>query len=235
MPIAVADFSQCQKISLALLNAGPDDFSFSVNVGDERFGTIGGASDQVKEALHAADEQVYLAIAETDGHWARPDLMDWSALINHLEEIPSRIGAIGDVQILPWVGGTYVAGKPASTREIEMWRANDGNAFGSLAHNASGNLLGGRYAIQDSVMHLTGYRAAVKIIGPYTVSASVLQSPAIYQAVVWVGALALLFPKEGSWLAKASFMAGQQQRMLAQIRGNQQIAPALEQYQEAKG
>lgn len=230
----LVDIIQCQKICLALLNAGPDDFSFSVNVGDERFGAIGAPSSSVIEAILGSDEQVYLAIAETEGHWARPNLMDWSAAIAHLDEIPSHIGSTGDVQILPSVGSTYVAGKRASVEKIEMWRANSDNAFGSLAHNAVGNSLGGRYTIRDNVMHLTGYIAAVKIVPPYTRTAA-CQSPAIYQVAVWVGALAMLFPREGSWLAKASFMAQQQARMLGQIRGNAMVAPVLEQYEEARG
>lgn len=231
--MAVVDFVQCQKMCLALLNAGPDDFSFSVNVGDERFGTLGAASDQVKEAILAADEQVVLAILETEGHWARPDFVDWSALLNHLDEIPAHVGATGDVQILPWVGGTYVGGKSASVEEIELWRLNTNGAFGSLAHNASGNVIGGRYTIRDEVMHLTGYRAAVKI-ATYA-RTSVCQAPAIYQLTVWATALTYLFPKEGSWLQKAAFLAGQVANQMAAIRGNLQVAPALEQYQEAKG
>jgi hypothetical protein len=218
---------------LALLNAGPDDFSFSVNVGDEEFGTIGAPSDQVKEAILASDEEVYLAIAETEGHWARPSLMDWSALLDHLDEIPDHIGSTGDVQILPWVGGTYVGGKQASVQEIELWRRNDNNAFGSLAHNGSGNSLGGRCTIRDGVIHLTGYRAAVKIIPPFARSSSACQSPNIYQTAVWVGALAKTFPKIN--LSKAAFMSGQQVRMLNEIRGNLKVAPVLEQYEGAKG
>jgi hypothetical protein len=231
--MAVVDFTQCQKICLALLNAGPDDFSFSVNVGDERFGGLGAASDQVKEAIQAWDEQVVLAILETEGHWARPDYVDWSALLDHLAEIPTHVGATGDVQILPAVGATYVAGKEASVQEIELWRLNTNNAFGSLAHNALGNSLGGRFTIRDNVIHLTGYRAAVKI-GTYT-RTSVCQAPAIYQLVVWAGALTMLFPKEGLWLQKAAFLLGQAQRMLGEIRGNLAVAPALEQYEGAKG
>lgn len=232
---AVADFTQCQKIVTALLNAGPDDFSFSVNVGDERFGTIGAASDQVKEAIYAADEQVFAAIAETEGHWARPDLMDWSSLLDHLDEIPAHIGKTGDVQILTAVASVYVGAQPATVAEIREWRRADNNSFGALGHQTAGNALAGYSEIRDNVIHFTGYRAAVKIVGPYTRGSSVLQSPSIYQVIVWVGALALLFPKEGSWLAKGSFMVGQQLRMLNDIRGLREIAPALEQYKEEKG
>lgn len=233
MALTVVDFVQCQKIVLALLNAGPDDFSFSVNVGDEEFGTIGAVSDQAKEAILASDEEVYLAIAETEGHWARPSLMDWSSLLDHLDELPDKLGEPGDVQILPWVGATYVGGKQASVQEIELWRRNDNGAFGSLAHNASGNSLGGRFTIRDGVIHLTGYRAAVKIVSPYVRNASACQSPNIYQAAVWVGALAKTFPKIS--LTKAAFMSSQQARMLSEIRGNLKVASVLEQYEEAKG
>ncbi|SRR6266567_8629004 len=231
----VTDFVTCQKIILALLDAGPDDFSFSVNVGDEQYGAIGAASDQVKEAIFGADEQVYLAIAETLGHWARPDLMDWSALLDHLVELPMHIGATGDVQILPWVASSYVAGKPATVEEIEQWRSNDNNAFGSLAHNASGNSLGGYYCIRDDVFHLTGYRGAIQIVSPYTRSASLCQSPSLYQNAVWAGAAATMFAKQLNGLAKATFLAGEFRRMLAEIRGNLQAAPALEQFAEVKG
>src|ERR1700682_3785840 len=111
MPV---DFVQCQKQVLALLNAGPDDFSFSGNVGDERFGTIGAASEQVKEAILAADEQVVLAILETEGHWARPDFIDWCAPLAYLDEIPIHVGATGAVEISVSSAGVIVPGTPAT-------------------------------------------------------------------------------------------------------------------------
>lgn len=229
----VVDFVQCQKIVLALLDAGPDDFSFSVNVGDERFGALGSPSDQVKEALQSWDERVYVAIAETIGHWARPALMDWSSLLAHLDEIPDHIGDVGDVQILPAVGETYVAGQPASVAEIREWRRSKDGAFGSLAHNAVKNAIGGYFEIRDNVIHFTGHQAAVKIISPYVRNSNACQSPRVYQIVVWVGALSLLFAK--LQLAKASFLAVQAERMIAEIRGNLTVAPVLEQYKEARG
>jgi hypothetical protein len=48
-------------------------------------------------------------------------------------------------------------------------------------------------------------------------------------------ALTYLFPKEGSWLQKAAFLAGQVANQIASIRGNLAVAPSLEQYQEVKG
>src|SRR6266540_3238721 len=126
--MALTDFVQCQKILLALANAGPDDFSFSVNVGDERLGTLGAPSDQVKEAIQGADEQVYLAIAETEGHWARPDLMVWSAALNHLDQFP-HIGSICDIKILPDAAGPAISGEPATVAEIREWRRASNNAF----------------------------------------------------------------------------------------------------------
>src|SRR6266568_8376848 len=112
--LPVVDFTQSQKMVLALGNAGPDDLAWSVNVGDERLGQIGSPSDQAKEAILIADEGIILAGLAAEGWFGRPDFMDWSALLDHLTELPSHYGATGDVQILPWVGSTYVAGKPAS-------------------------------------------------------------------------------------------------------------------------
>jgi hypothetical protein len=231
--MAVVDFTQCQKICLALLNAGPDDYSFSVNVGDERFGTLGAASDQVKEAILAADEQVVLAILETEGHWARPDYVDWSGQLDYLDEIPTHVGKTGQVEILVSNGGAYVPGVPATIEEIRMWRGADSSSFGSKAHNASGSAVAGYFAIRDNVVQFTGYRLAVKL-GTYT-RTSVCQAPAIYQLTVWAMALTYLFPKEGSWLQKAAFLAGQVANQMAAIRGNLVVAPELESYEEVKG
>lgn len=234
MPLAVVDFTQAQKQVIALLNAGPDDLSYSVNVGDDRFGVEGAASDQIKEAILESDEEIILAGLETDGWFARADFMDWSGLLDHLDELPTRYGSLGAVKIQPWVGGTYIGGKPATVEEIELWRRNTNNAFGSLAHNGSNNSLAGYFAVRDSIVHFTGYRLNVQI-ATYTRNASACQSPAIYQGMVVAGALAKCFAKDGGSLAKAEFYQRQFLQSLVWIREARTIAPLLEQYQEAKG
>jgi hypothetical protein len=231
--MAVTDLTTCQKMVMALTNSGPDDFSWSVNVGDERFGATGAASDQAKEAIFESDEAVVLAILETEGHWARPDFTADSSALAYLDEIPTHIGSTGDVKIVVSNGGVTVPGRPATVEEIFEWRTNLNNAFGSLAHNAVGNAIAGYYSIKDNIAHFTGYTLTLKL-ATFTRTAA-CQSPNIYQNAVVVGALATLFPKEGSWLSKAQFYYAQQQRMLGEIRSNLAVAPVLEQYESVKG
>lgn len=231
--MAVVDFVQCQKQCLAILNAGPDDYSFSTLVGDERFGTLGIPSDQVKEAILAADEQVCLAILETPGHWARPDYVDWSPLLDYLDEVPAHIGATGAVRITVSNGGSLVPGLVSTINEIILWRSNQNGAYGSLQHDAVNNLLAGNYAIRDNIVYFTGAKMAVRI-GTFTRSALVCQAPAIYQLTVWIGALVNLFPKEGSWLQKAAFLSSQLVNQMAAIRGGLAVEPVLDQYEEVK-
>jgi hypothetical protein len=232
MPLAVVDFTTCQKMVLALGNWGPDDLSWSVNVGDETVGVIGAASDQVKEAILQKDEEIILAGLETDGWFARTDFMDWSALLDHLDELPSHYGSPGAVKIQPWVGGTYISATPATPEEIKLWRANANNAFGSLAHNATNSQIAGFFAIRDKIIHLTGYRASV-MLAAFARNSGACQAPAIYQGMVVAGALALVLAK--SFPGKAGFYHQQFLQCLTWIREGKTIAPAIEQYEEVNG
>lgn len=192
---------------------------------------------ELNEGAFESDEDFYVAIAETLGHWARQDLMALSGSIANAGEIP-HIGELGEVLIQVGAAEPYLPGKPAEYEEITRLRANTGvaplNVYGSLAHDAVGSQIGGYFRASEDgdYLYYTGSDAKVKRIPSYTRGTD-LQSPAIFTGPIASRLVARLMAKEGSRSPEmAQIHAAYSQACIDAIRARAKTMPILESFEE---
>lgn len=227
MAFTVANVTTVTKQVLSTLNASS---AWAATSDDDKFVTA-----EVTEAVLEADEQVYLAICETSGHWARVEIMAASTdLTVQGQEIPSHIGDIGEVTI------THVSGdssnklaNPMDRKEIEIYQ-RDTDSILNAAHAASGTLVAGYYdpkALMDGIAYFTGYAMQVRI-ATYTRTA-LCQSPEVYASAIVAGALSTLFTKDGLETELAKYYSMEFDKRLAAIRRDAMSLPEIVQTQKA--
>jgi hypothetical protein len=179
MAFTVADLTTVTKIALATVNASS---AYAATSDDDKFTT-----SEIQEWVFEGDERVYVAIAETVGHYARPDIMTWSAdVTTYLDETPAHLGELGDVQIkYVSTDSAYQLALPMNRKEIEIYR-RDTDSYLNATHAATGTLVAGFYdpeALKDGVCAFTGYALQVRRVASYLRTAA-LQSPSEYAALI---------------------------------------------------
>ncbi len=202
MPFTIANKTGIYEFVLAELNAST---AYAATTDDDKF-----TDGQIAEAVYQADERYFVAIAETKGHWARPDIMNWSADVTaYLDEVAAHTGELGDVRIKYVSTDTgYQLANPLPREEIEIIRRNTDSTF-NAAHNASGTITAGYFdpeALNDGVCAFTGYAMQVRIA--FYVRTASLQSPEAYSSAISAHALANLFATDGLDPQLASYNLG---------------------------
>lgn len=215
MGFTVADLATLKKMGLAVLNASS---SYSASSDDDKF-----TDGEIAEMLFQGDERCYVAITETKGHYARPDIMTWSAdVTTYLDEVPAHLGELGDVQIkYVSTDSVYQLAKPMSRQEIEIYR-RDTDSYLNATHAATGTLTAGYYdpdALRDGICAFTGYAIQVRRVASYVRTAA-LQSPSEYASFILAHFASVAFTKDGLDPELAKYYSGEADKREARVRGN---------------
>lgn len=178
---------------------------------------------EIIEAIFEADQRVCLTIAETMGHWARPDLLILSGSIASGSPIPSHTSVPAEVLVQKVTAGAYLPGARADLQDIANWNANTGTApndvYGTLGPAAAGSALSGYCNVDnDGYLYYTGADAKIRLF-QYT-RTTALQAPNVYEDAVVSGALSTLYLKDGEDVTAANTWGQMYQMTLAAIKGN---------------
>lgn len=226
MAFTIASITNLTKQCLAILNAST---AYAATSDDDKFVTA-----EITEALLEGDERFWIAIAETVGHWARPDIMTESADVTVNGSELSHTGEYGLVTI-KYVSSDsdYKLGKPMKREEIEIILRDTDNTY-NTTHSASGTLSAGYFdpeALKDGIVYFTGYAFRARIAA-YTRTAA-CQSPEAYAAGVLAHAWSVLFSKDGldPELAKYYSLAASQREGL--VRGNAKMLTEIPEMRKA--
>lgn len=79
--------------------------------------------------------------------------------LTHQGELPDMAGEMDLIEIELYSGGAYTTGTPASVQQIESYRLNPSNLYGSLAHTTQNSPLSGYYNIKNGRIYFTGNAA----------------------------------------------------------------------------
>lgn len=234
---AVADATHVTVLPAAGATVVGSTVSYGGRLNDDRRNLF-----ELREAAFEADEAHYLPLAETTGHWLRPELLTLSPGIAHAAEIGAviqRIGPLGRVFIRVHPLGAYEPGIRAEAEEIKRLRANTGiapaNVYGSLAHNVAGSQIGGYFWMpaDENTVQFTGDSLKLYYVPTYTRGAD-LKSPEIFTGSVSSFATARLLAKEGAKTpGHATVHGAYSEAVIAGIRANEQKIPAtVEEFQQ---
>ena len=208
--------------------------SYGGQLGDDRRNLA-----ELNEAVYESDEDFYVPIAETIGHWARQDLLALSSSIANAGEIP-HIGELGQVFIQTGPLDSYLPGKPAEFEEIQRMRANTGvaplDSYGGKAHNVADSQIGGYFHVSEDGEYITytGTDCKARRIPPYERSLN-LQTNAVFMGPMASRVVARLLAKEGSKTPEqAQIHAAYSQSVIDGIRARAKTAPTLEQFEGRK-
>lgn len=196
---------------------------------------------ELREAAFEADETHYLALAETTGHWLRPELLTLSTGLAHDTQLGTaipHIGPLGRVFIRIDPLGAYQPGKRAEPEEVTRLRANTGsapnNTYGSLAHNVAGSQIGGYYWMpeDENTVQYTGDSLKVYYVPTYT-RGTALKTHEIFTGSLASQVVAQLLAKEGARTSQhATIHGGYSSAVIAGIRAQQERVPTLDEYKE---
>lgn len=228
MAFTVADLTTLKKAELALLNSSS---AYAATSDDDKF-----TDGEIAEYIFEGDERTYVAIAETEGHWARPDIMTWSAdVTTYLDEVPAHLGELGDVQIkYVAADSVYQLALPMTRKEIEIYR-RDTDSYLNATHAASGTLVAGYFdpeALKDGVCAWTGYALQVRRVASYARVAT-LQSPSEYTGLILAHALSLGFTKDGLDPQLALYYSREADKREGLVRGNAKVLTELPEMRKA--
>lgn len=219
-----ATLATVQKQVISILNANTSGV-YDTSISDDRM-----TAGFIDECIFQADEDVITAIAETPGHWARSDYLDWCTAITNSDdpiEIPSHLGQLGRVVVRPYSGtAIFLPSTKATLEEILRYKENDSNSYGAIAHNASGSSISRFVHIsEEDLLYFTGYQAKIRMI-VYARTAA-LQSPAAYTSAVSQSAATKAL-KEGGHVERAKYALDIAMGYDARIRANARATPDLE-------
>jgi hypothetical protein len=209
--------------------------SYGGQLGDDRRSLL-----ELRDVARIADEAHYLPLAETKGHWQRPEIevlsVDIANGANLGTTIP-RIGPLGRVLIQTGPLDAYLPGTRAEAEEIRRLQANTGVApndtYGSLAHNVAGSQIGGYFWMpeDENTVQYTGSSLKIYYVPTYTRGID-LKSPQIFTGSIVSFMVAYLLAKEGSRTPElASVHRGYADAIINGIRANEAKVPTMEEYQ----
>lgn len=137
---------------------GAHGSAFDATVLDDRF-----IQEEIRRALLETEAEVVRSLCE-GYHPMRNSFLQWSADLANEDQIPAHIGQVEAVKIKPYSGApSYSLAEQTSRSNIRDWRANVGNTFDTMAHNANGSLLAGYFNITNETLTFTGNVAQAKI------------------------------------------------------------------------
>lgn len=234
----IAEWVSATQVTLAIpavLGVVGTTVSYGGRLGDDRRNLL-----ELREGAFEADEDFYMPLAETVGHWVRPDIVSLSASIPNGSEVPEHIGALGQALIQIGPADAYLPGKPAEFEEIARLRDNNGtdplDTYGSKAHNVTGSQIGGLYRVSEdgTYVNYTGSDCKIPLVPAYSRGTD-LKSPLIFTGAIASRLVARLMAKEGSRSPEmAQIHAAYSQGVIDAIRANKKALPDLEQFETRK-
>lgn len=232
----IAGWTSATQVTLAnaaVVTVAGATVSYGGRLADDRRNLL-----ELREGAFESDEDFYLPVAETVGHWARPDIVTLSASIVNGAEVPEHIGDIGEVLIQVGAAQPYLPGKPAEFEEIARLRANTGaaplNVYGSQAHDAVGSQIGGYFRVSEdgTYVNYTGSDCKIPLVPAYS-RGSDLKSNLIFTGPIASRLVARLMAKEGSRSPEmAQIHAAYSQGCIDAIRANKKAMPSLESFEQ---
>lgn len=191
---------------------------------------------ELRDLAFEADEAHYLALAETKGHWLRPEIftaIDGIPNDTDLGVLMPRLGPLGRVFIQVANDGPYEPGRRAEPEEIARIRANAGGVYGDVAHNIEGSPLGGYFWMpeDENWILLTGTSAKIFRVEPYFRGAA-LRSPEIFTGSLASHIVAKALAKEGARTPEQARMhASYCEAVINGIRSYEQKVPTFDEFQ----
>lgn len=193
--MAVVQYIEVLPQVIARVNLGAAN-TYSTTLSDDRY-SLG----EIEEVILLTDLEVRREIARSprNGHWAA--MLTASSDLTHRAAVPEHEGVLGEVEIkVNEDDTTYIPPKdnPVTPTDIEMYRENPDNCFGTSAHDAASSPIAGCFTMRSQRGFLTGYRWRVYYIPPFTIDRATpaCQSPEDCTATVVRGSVAKL-KKEG--------------------------------------
>src|ERR1051326_3167978 len=232
---AVADATHVTATPNAAATVAGVTVSYGGQIGDDRRSLL-----ELRDLAFIADEAHYQPLAETKGHWLRPELLTLSPGIAHGADLGTtipHIGPLGRVFVRTDPLGAYVPGTRAEPEEITRMRANTGtppdDPYGTLAHNVAGSQIGGYFWMpeDENTVQYTGDSLKLYYVPTYTRGTD-LKSPQIFAGslVSFIDAMALA--KEGAKTPElASVHKGNADAVIGGIRSAEQHIPTFDEYQ----
>lgn len=150
----------------------------------------------IAEAVREAALMIARAIVSNPKHYHRNLFIGASTSLTHQSEVPDYFSEFDTVEIERYTSAGYRTGINVDDPFlIEEYRSNPGSAYDAIAHDTTGSLLGGFYAINKNRIYFTGLncRGYAPAISRSTVASLI---PDEYEDV-WVALGAGLTPKEG--------------------------------------
>lgn len=220
--------SRCTEI-LNACDAGA--FSSTINTNNKHRNATA-----ISEAVREGALMIARAICSNPNHVHRGLYVSGTpTALTHGGEMPDMAGEGDLIEIQPYSGGSFVAGLPRSAQEIDSYRSNVGDLYGSVAHNVANSPIGSYYNISQGRVRFTGYAAQMyhPLVSRSTASSLV---PDEYEDI-WVSLGIGLSVKEGDNLLPVAgyYMAfGQQQLALVTGMGTVAKLPPPQMAMEAR-
>ena len=117
-------------------------------------------SNAILQAVTEAAMLVAKAIVMNPNHVHRGLFVSSTpTALTHNQEMPDMSAEPDVIQIKPTSTGSFQTGVSRDVQQIEAFRANPGNLYSAIAHDAADSPLGGYYAIHNGRFYFTGHAA----------------------------------------------------------------------------
>lgn len=179
--MAVVSLSRVRTRVIELLLAAPRASRYTSAVGNNGVYAV---TQEITDAIIAADEQVCLAIIETVGHPYRTAFMSASTNLSNGDYVPAHVGAHGEVDIDVTGTGTFRPSQRAESRDAVQEIIEFPSIYSSKRF----------HFIEDSRIYHAGSAARVQY-PVFTLNTSACQAHEAYEDLVVYGAISHLEKK----------------------------------------
>lgn len=197
MPVGTANYKRLyRRVALALNALQASTYANATPTLNDRRRPVEAI---IRDAIVQKDAAVGAAICMSEKSGHRPRYLAYSSELNYGSDgpptIPDHYGPIGQVIIRKaTIDGTYIAGVEAeSIEQINQWRENFENIFGSTSHQTTNSVIAGFFKEAGKRLNFTGYGAKVEIatfaMSDEATNPPVLVSPDAFEDVVYAGAV----------------------------------------------
>jgi hypothetical protein len=116
----------------------------------------------VTEAVREGAMMVAMAILANKNHVHRNLFVSSSpTALTHGGELPDMAGENDLIEIQPYTDADWITGVPKTMQQIDSFRANQNNFYGTLGHDVEGSPLAGYYAHAHGRVKFTGEAAQI--------------------------------------------------------------------------
>lgn len=214
--------ARCRRRVIFILNAGPDDRTYTDSVTD----TGKYADSEITESIKEADIEICNDIIETVGHPYRSFFLTTGAateITTNGADVPAHIGEKSIVEY--WDGSAWKMAELAPNASAVARYRKYASSYGDAATDVEQY-----YFIEDDSIYFTASKVRVKVAS-FTSTDAVIQSPRVYERAVSLGGLCGLL-KDGGDAQMFDWYYRQYLNSRSIIRNNQLIIPKIEQFKK---